>query len=282
MKKIKLLSLIFFLLFALTIPAYADEISEYKAEIAFQKEFYNNLRLEAESLLNGGSITQEEYNKRIEQYNRDETAIIEELEEIIILLEENKNGIDWDDQKPNIVTNYDENGNKITDYSNYTDEQIQQLDNCRTLSFETVVEEGTSLIDDFYIKVYISGFNFTYEKEVILDESNKYQQSIYVPNGIYSVSYESSSSVNSISYDDSFVDASTSPTNYVYITGGEQIITDEKEIIKIEGDKITEESQEDDELNTKKIIIIVVSVFVIIAIIVGVIFAIKKKRELEL
>lgn len=282
MKKIKffIFSLIFFI--SLSTPAMAtlqDDINECKHHIEEIKQIYIELRNEATIKLENNVITQEEYNELIEIYNISEVEEIEEAEEMLILLEEELKA-PQNVQKPDISINYDETGKEITDYNGYTQEEIAQLNTVRTLTFDVFIEDGTSLVDDFYIKMIVTASNFSYTQEIILDESNKYHASIYLPNDIYYVECQASSTVNSVTYVDKFVDISSSPVETIYASGFIKVDSGQQEIIKIEGNEYIE--PEKPKTNYGKIIIIGLSSIAIIGIVVAAIIAIKRKRELEL
>lgn len=266
-KKIIMLNLFLMILFSLSISVKASEIDDLKL-------YYEDLRKSIQEDYDAGSLTQEDYEQMINACNEEEKNRIELLEEQQII-EEEANIIDQSSQKPNIVTNYDEAGDKIEDYSNI---DIESLDNKQTIYFEVKIAEGTSVSDEFYIKATVSAMNSIYETSVILDEANDFKGEIIVPNDTYIADYYyPAGTANEVSIDESFIDASINPIKTIYVVGGRSIITDKQEIIKIEGSQVVQEDKNN--IDISLIIKISIGVIVFIGLIIFIVIAVKKRNE---
>lgn len=257
--------------------ALEDDIRYYETQIAEERQKFNEWRNQALQEFQMGIISEEEYNIVVEEFNTQEQLVIEALEEEILLLKES-DSITKEDQKPNTIINVAEDGTEIVDYFALTDEEIANLETARKVTVNLSLVEGTSMIDDCYIKVAFFAANIDYAKEIILDASNNYTMTFFVPNDLYYVVYEPSESKNKFYYEDEYLDVNTNPTISINTKGGNSIITEKEEIVKIEG---TEYIEPEEKLNIDFAKIITI-VLITIAVILGTIFIIKKKREYEI
>lgn len=281
MKKIITLLFIITMFFSIT-PVFATEIEsssteEYNSPEAKEiEEKYNNLMFKLSEKLFNGEITQEDYDAKMEFYQTNKYIEMDKAEEAW-LEEQYIASLPEVDYTINHKDVYDENGEKITDF---TDVDINTISSKKTLTFKGILEQGTKTTPGFTIKVQVAAENLIFTDVNVLDESNDYTCEILVPNDTYIITLTSPSTGDVVIFDEHYIDASDEPTLNVYIVGATKIITSENDIISIEGGEIVETPQEKD--NGFAIFQIVFGVLFGIGIIGLAIYAVKKKKELEM
>lgn len=282
-KKIKILAIMFSALFLIT-PTFATELEQtqvedyqYQSEEAKRlKEVYEKLISELYDEYFEGNITQEEFESTLEQYETSQKKDMDKAEEKW-LKEQHMATLPEVDYTIDHKDVYDEDGNKITDFTNVN---IEEISSKKTITFEGILEPGTKVSDNYAIHVQVSAENFIFTQVNTLEKSNNYKCEILVPNDTYVVTLTSNSTEDTIIFEDNYITAEDNPVLKVYIVGATRIITNEDDIISIEGGEYIEENPvEKNNVNMFKLIF---GIFFGAGIIGLVIYAIKKKKELEL
>lgn len=283
MKKIIKTLLILTIVFCYSIPVFATETTEQQNTSKYNSpkaqevvKHYDELISKLTTSLFYGEITQEEYDETVELYRQEQEEYANNYEEQW-LEEKYLESLPEVDYTVNHKDVYDDEGNKIIDF---TDIDINKISSKKVLTFNGVIEPGTKPIDGFSIKVQVSAETLIFTEIAILDETNNYNCQILVPNDTYTVQLTPISSDDTVIFNDNYIDASNEPTLNVYIVGATKIIDGENEINLIEGeDYIEKEPQQQNNMKQFKIISIILIVIGLIAL---VIYAIRKKKELEL
>lgn len=289
--KIKFYIIIFLMFFFLPLKVHASELdtsSEYFAELMKDEDYsaiYNSSQEEIEyitKMYEDGAYTEEEYNKEIEKIITERDKMLSSCEQSI-LKEKERQQKNEEANKTEKVEGfadqfdfYDENGNKIKDYTNV---DFSNFPNKRIITVEGILEEGTATKSNFYIQVNVSARNVIYETSAILDETNNYTVTIPVPNDVYYVYYNTSATEDKVGCEDQLLDVRLNPTITIPITGAIKIDSNEGELMLIEGEEYVETIEEKAPFNWSLIIITIVITIILISIIIGIVFIIKIKEK---